>query len=251
MAKLLAELVRAPTVLGRETPGQEVMRRAFVAMGLEPFDVPLDAAALERHPGGAPFSWDVAGKTNVLATWEPAEPGRRPLADPQRPHRHRQPGADRAVDGRPVRRPRRRRVDVRPRRGRHEVRARGDGRGGARPDAPGSDAARPDPAPVGRRGGVHGQRRARVRAGRPHGRRRDPHRADARGDLDGAGRRAVVPGARARRARARRRRAGRRQRDRGVVRGDRGAARARGRAERHQAAALRRLSSTRSTSTWG
>jgi acetylornithine deacetylase len=75
MAKLLAELVRAPTVLGRETPGQEVMRRAFVAMGLEPFDVPLDPAALERHPGGAPFSWDVAGKTNVLATWEPTEPG--------------------------------------------------------------------------------------------------------------------------------------------------------------------------------
>ena len=75
MAKLLAELVRAPTLLGRETPGQEVMRRAFVAMGLEPFDVPLDPAALERHPGGAPFSWDVAGKTNVLATWEPAEPG--------------------------------------------------------------------------------------------------------------------------------------------------------------------------------
>jgi acetylornithine deacetylase len=74
MAKLLAELVRAPTLLGRETPGQEVMRRAFVAMGLEPFDVPLDPAALERHPGGAPFSWDVAGKTNVLATWEPDGP---------------------------------------------------------------------------------------------------------------------------------------------------------------------------------
>ena len=74
MAELLAELVRAPTVLGHEAPGQEVMRRAFAAMGLEPFDVPLDAAALERHPAGAPFSWDVAGKANVLATWEPADP---------------------------------------------------------------------------------------------------------------------------------------------------------------------------------
>jgi acetylornithine deacetylase len=74
MADLLAKLVRAPTVLGRETPGQEIMRRAFAAMGLEPFDVPLDPAALERHPGGAPFSWDVAGKANVLATWEPEGP---------------------------------------------------------------------------------------------------------------------------------------------------------------------------------
>lgn len=46
------------------------MRRAFAGLGLEPFDVPLDPEALARHPGGAPFSWDVAGKANVLATWE-------------------------------------------------------------------------------------------------------------------------------------------------------------------------------------
>ena len=45
---------------------------------------------------------------------------------------------------------------------------------------PRGDAARAGPAPVGRRGGVHGQRRARMRARRPHGRRRDPDRADAR-----------------------------------------------------------------------
>ena len=50
------------------------MRRAFADMGLEPFDVPLDAAALERHPAGAPFGWDVAGKANVLADWQPAGP---------------------------------------------------------------------------------------------------------------------------------------------------------------------------------
>ncbi len=74
MTELLTELVTAPTLLGEEAPGQEVMRRAFCALGLEPFDVPLDPAALERHPAGAPFGWDVAEKVNVLADWQPAGP---------------------------------------------------------------------------------------------------------------------------------------------------------------------------------
>jgi acetylornithine deacetylase len=74
MVALLADLVRARTTLGAEAPGQAVMRRAFSAAGLEPFDVPLDPAALDGHPGAAPFSWDVAGKANVLADWLPAGP---------------------------------------------------------------------------------------------------------------------------------------------------------------------------------
>jgi acetylornithine deacetylase len=74
MVRLLGELVRAPTLLGRESVGQAVMRRAFAALGLEPIEVGLDAAALERHPAGAPHSWDVEGKANVLATWEPGGP---------------------------------------------------------------------------------------------------------------------------------------------------------------------------------
>jgi acetylornithine deacetylase len=74
MAELLDELVAAPTLLGDEAAGQAVMRRAFAGLGLEPFDVPLDRAALDRHPGAAPFSWEVAGKSNVLANWEPAGP---------------------------------------------------------------------------------------------------------------------------------------------------------------------------------
>jgi acetylornithine deacetylase len=75
MADLIAELVAAPTTLGHEESGQEVMRRAFFGLGMEPVDVPLERAALERHPAGAPFSWDVDGKANVVATWEPAAPG--------------------------------------------------------------------------------------------------------------------------------------------------------------------------------
>jgi acetylornithine deacetylase len=74
MAELLADLVGAPTLLGDEAAGQAIMRRAFADVGLEPFDVLLDPAALDGHAGAAPFSWDVAGKANVLATWEPAAP---------------------------------------------------------------------------------------------------------------------------------------------------------------------------------
>ena len=73
MVALLTELVAAPTVLGSEEPGQAVMRRAFAGLGLEPVDVPLERGELERHPAGAPFSWSVDGKTNVVATWGSAE----------------------------------------------------------------------------------------------------------------------------------------------------------------------------------
>jgi acetylornithine deacetylase len=74
MVELLAELVEAPTLLGDEAGGQAIMRRAFAGLGLEPFDVPIDPAALVGHPGAAPFSWELGGKANVLADWEPAGP---------------------------------------------------------------------------------------------------------------------------------------------------------------------------------
>jgi acetylornithine deacetylase len=76
MVALLEELVAAPTLLGHEAAGQAVMRRAFAALGLAPFDVPLDAGALGRHPAGAPHSWDVDGKANVLADWNGSGGGR-------------------------------------------------------------------------------------------------------------------------------------------------------------------------------
>jgi acetylornithine deacetylase len=76
MVDLLGELVAAPTLLGQEAAGQDVMRRAFMDVGLEPFDVPLDRGALERHPGGAPFSWNVEGKANLVADWPARGSGR-------------------------------------------------------------------------------------------------------------------------------------------------------------------------------
>ena len=126
MVALLGELVAAPTLLGREAPGQAVMRRAFAGLGLEPFDVPLDAAALERHP--ARRAVQLGARRQGERARRLAAAGRRPLADPQRPHRRRQPRAVVAVERRPVRAARRGRLDVRPRRRRHEGGPRGDGR---------------------------------------------------------------------------------------------------------------------------
>ena len=73
MEALLADLVRAPTVLGAEAAGQDVMRGAFAALGLDPVDVPLDPAALRASPAASPFSWDVEGKASVVAEWAPAD----------------------------------------------------------------------------------------------------------------------------------------------------------------------------------
>ena len=74
MEELLTRLVEAPTLLGAEAPGQALMRAAFEDLGLAPVDVPLDPEALRAHPGASPFSWDVGGKANVVAGWEPVGP---------------------------------------------------------------------------------------------------------------------------------------------------------------------------------
>jgi acetylornithine deacetylase len=65
MEDLLVELVAASD----EASGQEVMTRAFADCGLEPVDVWLDAEAIRADPHHSPFSWDVSGKRNVVATW--------------------------------------------------------------------------------------------------------------------------------------------------------------------------------------
>jgi acetylornithine deacetylase len=69
MNDLLVELVETPTELGREEAGQGIMARAFAECGLEPREIPLDPERLRAHPNASPFSWAVAGKRNVVATW--------------------------------------------------------------------------------------------------------------------------------------------------------------------------------------
>src|SRR3954468_9757341 len=79
MEALLGDLVRARTVFGSEAAGQDVMRRAFAGLGLEPVDVPFDPDALRQSPAASPFSWDVAGKASVVARWPPGGDGGRSL----------------------------------------------------------------------------------------------------------------------------------------------------------------------------
>jgi len=80
MVELLRRLVEAPTTLGNEEPGQVIMEEAFRGLlGLEPADIRLDAEVLRSHPLAAPFTWDVAGKRNVVADWPTAGSGGRSL----------------------------------------------------------------------------------------------------------------------------------------------------------------------------
>src|SRR2546426_11452475 len=69
MTEVLADLIRAPSVLGNEETGQEVVRQALRDLGLEPLDVAMDAERIRTHPGHSPFDWDVSAKRNVVATW--------------------------------------------------------------------------------------------------------------------------------------------------------------------------------------
>jgi acetylornithine deacetylase len=69
MTDLLADLVKAPTTLGNEEPGQRVIEAAIRELELQPVDVPMDAERLRAHPSSAPFDWDVTGKRNVVSTW--------------------------------------------------------------------------------------------------------------------------------------------------------------------------------------
>jgi acetylornithine deacetylase len=79
LVDLLRQLVEAQTTLGNEEPGQHVMREAFSEAGLAPQDVRLEADALRASPFSSPFSWDVAGKANVVADLPTAGVGGRSL----------------------------------------------------------------------------------------------------------------------------------------------------------------------------
>jgi acetylornithine deacetylase len=79
MEDLLGRLVRAPTTLGHEDAGQAIMVDAFADCGLQPVEVALDAIALRAADGASPFSWDVSGKRNIVATWPSDAAGGRSL----------------------------------------------------------------------------------------------------------------------------------------------------------------------------
>jgi acetylornithine deacetylase len=78
--ELTCRLVEVPSTLGNEEPAQVVVEGALRDLGLEPVNVLMDADVLRGHPLAAPFSWDVAGKRNVVATWAAGGEGGRSLA---------------------------------------------------------------------------------------------------------------------------------------------------------------------------
>jgi acetylornithine deacetylase len=77
---LTCRLVEVASTLGNEEPAQVIVEGALRELGLEPVDVPMDAEVLRSHPLAAPFSWDVEGKRNVVATWAAVGEGGRSLA---------------------------------------------------------------------------------------------------------------------------------------------------------------------------
>ena len=79
MEDLLVRLVGAPTVLGAEEAGQQIMEDAFADCGLDTRGVPLDAEALRAAAGASPFTWDLEGKRNVVADWPAGVEGGRSL----------------------------------------------------------------------------------------------------------------------------------------------------------------------------
>ena len=240
MEDILLALIEAPTTLGNEAPGQEVMRQAFREVGLEPVDVPMDDEALRANPAAAPFAWDVTGKTNVVATWHPATNAGRSLilnghvdvVPPEPLAQWRTPPFTAVRDG-----------DWIYGRGAGDMKCglaaivgavRGLKRLGVTPRAPVHLA-------VGRRGGVHRQRHAHLRDRRLHRRRSDHRRAVRQRHHDVAGRRALVPRRDPRSRRARGRGERRRERDRDVLPRDPAAPPSRVRAERQPAGAVRPL----------
>lgn len=68
---LLARLVRHASLLGQEQSCLAEMMEVYAELGLQPFRVPVDVAALESHPGFSPPLIAYAGRDPVAAIHRP------------------------------------------------------------------------------------------------------------------------------------------------------------------------------------
>lgn len=68
---LLADLVRFPSTLGHEAACLDHLDGVFADLGLAVRRVPVDAAALQDHPGWSPPLVDYAGRDNVVGLHAP------------------------------------------------------------------------------------------------------------------------------------------------------------------------------------
>ncbi len=69
--RLLAELVRCPSLLGQEGPAQTLMERTFSGLGLEVDRFAIDEAALKEQPGWSPSLISYEGRENVVGIHRP------------------------------------------------------------------------------------------------------------------------------------------------------------------------------------
>ena len=91
MTELLAELVAAPTLLGDEAPGQAVMRRAFARPRARAVRRAARPGGARAPPGRRAVRLGRRRQGERARRLAAGRRRRRPLADPQRPHRRRQP----------------------------------------------------------------------------------------------------------------------------------------------------------------
>jgi acetylornithine deacetylase len=71
--QVLMRLVRCPSTLGNEQSALSEMGRQYEALGLKPFAVPTDVAALDSHPGFSPPLIPYAGRDNIVAVHRPRQ----------------------------------------------------------------------------------------------------------------------------------------------------------------------------------
>ena len=128
MEDLLVRLVEAPTLLGDEAPGQAVMREAFAGPGPRAGGRAARPGGAARAPGRLAVQLGRGGQGQRGRGLGAGRAGGRTLAGAQRAHRRGEPGAGGDVVLPAVRCPPRRRLALRPRRGRHEGRPGGDRR---------------------------------------------------------------------------------------------------------------------------
>lgn len=75
----LGALVREPTVLGQEDPGQIKVAELFEEVGLKTELLPIEVDRIRNHPGFSPVDWPLDGKRNVVGIHEPGESAGRSL----------------------------------------------------------------------------------------------------------------------------------------------------------------------------
>lgn len=76
----LADLVRCPTVLGREAEGQHCLAGVFDSLGFSTRVEPIRLERIRNLPGFSPVEWTLEGKENVVAVHDPGVSEGRSLA---------------------------------------------------------------------------------------------------------------------------------------------------------------------------